>query len=145
MKTIHTTIIGDAGDMTSVASESIDLVVTSPPYPMIRMWDDLFCGQNSSIRKHLDASEGMAAFQLMHRELDRVWYEVFRVLKTHGFACINIGDATRKLGDDFCLSGSLFRHRNNPGRGRRCLPQQHRYREGRCTLFGYWKRSETDC
>jgi modification methylase len=45
----------------------------------------------------------MTAFELMHRELDRVWNEVFRVLKTNGFACINIGDATRKLGDDFCL------------------------------------------
>jgi len=27
----------------------------------------------------------------------------FRILKTNGFACINIGDATRKLGDDFYL------------------------------------------
>ena len=103
MKTIHTTIIGDAGDMPAVSSESVDLVVTSPPYPMIHMWDDLFCRQNPSIRNHLDDSEGMAAFELMHRELDRVWDEVFRVLKTNGFACINMGDATRKLGDDFCL------------------------------------------
>lgn len=103
VKTMHTTIIGDAGDMATVSSESVDLVVTSPPYPMIRMWDDLFCHQNPSIRNHLDASEGMAAFEVMHRELDKVWDEVFRVLKTNGFACINIGDATRKLGDDFCL------------------------------------------
>jgi DNA modification methylase len=103
MKTIHTTIIGDAAEMTAISSESVDLVVTSPPYPMIRMWDDLFCRQNPSIRNHLDASEGMAAFELMHRELDRVWDEVFRVLKNNGFACINMGDATRKLGDDFCL------------------------------------------
>jgi len=103
VKTHHNTLIGDAGHMATVSSESVDLVVTSPPYPMIRMWDDLFCGQNSSIRRHLDDSEGNAAFELMHRELDRVWCEVFRVLKSGGFACINIGDATRKLGDDFCL------------------------------------------
>jgi DNA modification methylase len=103
VKTTHTTIIGDAADMSDISSETIDLVVTSPPYPMIRMWDELFCGQEPSIRNHLDAHEGMAAFELMHKELDRVWDEIFRVLKTGGFACVNIGDATRKLGDDFCL------------------------------------------
>jgi len=103
VKTLHTTIIGDARDMSEVFPETIDLVVTSPPYPMIRMWDDLFCCQEPSIRNHLDAHEGMVAFELMHKELDRVWDEIFRVLKTGGFACINIGDATRKLGDDFCL------------------------------------------
>jgi len=103
VKTIHSTIIGDAGNMAAVSSESVDLVVTSPPYPMIRMWDDLFCGVNPCIGRHLAASEGTAAFELMHRELDRVWEEVYRVLKTGGFACVNIGDATRKLGHDFCL------------------------------------------
>jgi len=103
VKTHHHTLIGDAGHMTTVPSESVDLVVTSPPYPMIRMWDDLFCARNPSIRQHLDDSEGNTAFELMHRELDRVWGEVFRVLKNGGFACINIGDATRKLGEDFCL------------------------------------------
>jgi DNA modification methylase len=103
VKTLHTTLIGDAGDMTDVFSESVDLVVTSPPYPMIRMWDDLFSRQNPSIRRHLDDAAGMTAFELMHLELDRVWDEILRVLKPGGFACINIGDATRKLGDDFCL------------------------------------------
>jgi hypothetical protein len=39
----------------------------------------------------------------MHRELDRVWSEVHRVLIDGGFACINIGDATRKIGDRFRL------------------------------------------
>jgi DNA modification methylase len=39
----------------------------------------------------------------MHADLDRTWHQVERVLKPGGFACINIGDATRKLGDEFCL------------------------------------------
>ena len=37
------------------------------------------------------------AFELMHRELDKVWNEVDRVMKKGGFVCVNIGDATRNL------------------------------------------------
>jgi len=103
VKTIHQIIIGDARDMQGVDSESIDLVVTSPPYPMIQMWDQSFCALNPDIGTYLDSSDGIQAYELMHRELDRAWDEVYRVLKKGGFACINIGDATRKLGDDFQL------------------------------------------
>ena len=38
----------------------------------------------------------------MH-QLDKVWSELFRVLRTGSFACINIGDATRTIGDRFQL------------------------------------------
>jgi DNA modification methylase len=39
----------------------------------------------------------------MHQELDQVWTECFRVLVPGGFACINIGDATRTTGGEFRL------------------------------------------
>jgi DNA modification methylase len=39
----------------------------------------------------------------MHRILDAVWKEVFRVLKSGGIACINIGDAARTINDNFSL------------------------------------------
>jgi hypothetical protein len=39
----------------------------------------------------------------MHASLDPVWAEVHRVLKPGAIACINIGDAVRKIGDDFML------------------------------------------
>jgi DNA modification methylase len=39
----------------------------------------------------------------MHRELDRIWAEVHRVLVPGGFACINIGDATRTIDGHFML------------------------------------------
>ena len=131
VKTLHTTIIGDAADMSDISSETIDLVVTSPPYPMIRMWDDLFCRQESSIRNHLDAHEGMVAFELMHNELDKVWDEIFRVLKTGGFACVNIGDATRKLGDDFCLYPNHARILHNSSNHR---PQRYTRSHSRMCL-----------
>lgn len=89
--------------MAEVPSESIDLMVTSPPYPMIEMWDDIFSKQDSRIKKALSKKEGNKAFELMHRELDKVWKETYRVLKKGGFACINIGDATRKISEEFKL------------------------------------------
>jgi DNA modification methylase len=66
--------------MSELADNSIELVVTSPPYPMIEMWDDIFASQNSEIGKALNRNDGTTAFELMHRELDKVWDEVYRVL-----------------------------------------------------------------
>ena len=36
-------------------------------------------------------------FQNIHDSLGKTWRETFRVLKDGGLACINIGDATRKI------------------------------------------------
>ena len=89
--------------MQGLPDESIDLMVTSPPYPIIEMWDRLFSEQNSAIKDALEQNDGNKAFELMHQELDKVWAEVYRVLRQGGFACINIGDATRKIGNEFKL------------------------------------------
>ena len=103
MKTIHQIIYRDARKLKEIPSESVDLVVTSPPYPMIGMWDDIFGSQNLEIEKTLKTGNGKLAHELMHKILDSVWDEIFRVLKDGRFACINIGDATRKVNGDFCL------------------------------------------
>ena len=103
MKTIHKILFQDARDLKEIPSESVDLVVTSPPYPMIGMWDDMFGNQNPEIQKSLARGDGKQAYELMHEILNPVWTELFRVLKNGRFACINIGDATRKIRDDFCL------------------------------------------
>ncbi|MDX2452865.1 site-specific DNA-methyltransferase [Desulfosarcina sp.] len=98
----HRIRFADANTMSDVASQNVHLVVTSPPYPMIEMWDELFC-QHTAIKKALHSQRGMTAFELMHRQLDRVWNEIHRVLVPGGIACINIGDATRTLEDEFAL------------------------------------------
>ena len=103
MKTIHKILFQDATNLKGIASESVDLVVTSPPYPMIDMWDEMFGRQNLEIQKALVRGDGRQAYELMHKILDSVWGELFRVLRAGGFACINIGDATRKIKADFCL------------------------------------------
>ena len=103
MKTNHKVIFGNAMNMEMVATESVDLMVTSPPYPMIAMWDEMFAQQSSSVKKALEKGDGANAFELMHQVLDPVWKEVYLVLKFGSFACINIGDATRTINDNFVL------------------------------------------
>lgn len=103
MKTDHFIFYNDSGDMAEIENNSVHLVVTSPPYPMISMWDDVFTEMNPEIGKSLKNGDGFSAFKLMHIELRKVWDNVFRVLIPGGHACINIGDATRTIGGQFRL------------------------------------------
>lgn len=103
IRTKHKIIIGAAQKMEPLENNSIELVVTSPPYPMIKMWDEVMAKQNPEIQTYLDKNDGANAFEFMHLELDKVWKEVERVLIPGGFACINIGDATRTINGNFSL------------------------------------------
>ncbi|WP_022666719.1 DNA-methyltransferase [Desulfospira joergensenii] len=103
MKTEHTPIFSDASAMKDLPGNSVDLIVTSPPYPMIEMWDPVFTDQDPKIGQNLKKGEGQKAFEAMHRILDPVWEKCFRVLRPGGFACINIGDATRTIKERFSL------------------------------------------
>ncbi len=103
MKTNHTCHFKHAGSMKEVSRNSVHLVVTSPPYPMIEMWDDLFAEQRPEVGLALKEGRRLEAYEAMHRELDTVWKEIFRVLVPGGFACVNIGDATRTIGGHFML------------------------------------------
>lgn len=94
-------IVGNSKKIDEIRDRSIDLIVTSPPYPMIEMWDGVFSQQDSSIAEALSAGEGMEAFRKMHYILNQVWIECDRVLKDNGFVCINIGDATRTISGEF--------------------------------------------
>lgn len=99
--TTHKIINANSAELSSVPDASVNLVVTSPPYPMIEMWDSLFCNEDPSITCDLNDGHGFAAFTKMHEILNRVWKECDRVLMDNGFVCINIGDATRTLNGNF--------------------------------------------
>jgi len=103
MKTRHEIFYKDARNMRVIPSGRVDLVVTSPPYPMIAMWDDLFVTADPAIGGRLRRGDGPTAFELMHQILDPVWDEIYRVLKPGAIACVNIGDATRTIHDNFAL------------------------------------------
>ena len=101
--TTHKLLIQDARIIVPLPDAYVRLVVTSPPYPMIKMWDDIYARQNKRIRRALATEKGNHAFELMHGVLDRVWKEVDRTLAPGGICCINIGDATRTIGGHFSL------------------------------------------
>ena len=101
METTHRVVAGDARSLSELGDDSVELVVTSPPYPMIEMWDDLFSGLDPAIGERLEEGEGRAAFERMHGVLESVWAEVRRVLVDGGIACVNVGDATRTVDGSF--------------------------------------------
>ncbi len=103
MQTTHRIIYGDSRKLSALGDESIDLVITSPPYPMIEMWDDLFAGLAPEAGLHLDQGDARKAFESMHLVLDEVWAELHRVMKEGAIACINIGNAVRTIKDRFQL------------------------------------------
>lgn len=89
--------------MEAVSDSSVELVVTSPPYPMIEMWDDIFASLNPAVEEELRAGHSENAFSMMHSILNDIWKEAYRVLVDGGIACVNIGDATRNINGNFQL------------------------------------------
>ncbi|MFP4170954.1 MAG: DNA-methyltransferase [Methanomassiliicoccales archaeon] len=121
MLTSHRVINGDSSTM-DLGDSTVALVVTSPPYPMIEMWDDLF-SEDPQVAELLSEGRGEEAFELMHRSLDQVWKECRRVLVDGGMACVNIGDATRRMGGRFRMFPNHVRVARRMGElGMDCLP-----------------------
>ena len=73
-------IIGDSRKMEEVEDNSVDLVVTSPPYRHIKDYGvEGQVGYGQSLHEYL-------------KDLYRVWKECYRVIKPGRRFCLNIGD-----------------------------------------------------
>jgi modification methylase len=110
MQTKHKIIIGNSQQMPELADSTVHLMVTSPPYPMIQMWDDQFSKMDPKIAElwkalGADCREETVTqiYDAMHENLASVWQETHRVLVDGGIACINVGDATRSVNGKFRL------------------------------------------
>jgi len=112
--TPYRVFFGDSRRMDDVDDRSVHLMVTSPPYPMIEMWDQQFrnidekidqlwtkMNREGSCDKQEETLGGI--YNLMHESLAQVWSETYRVLVDGGIACVNIGDATRNINGIFRL------------------------------------------
>ncbi len=80
LKTFHKIIVGDSRCMQEIKNESIDLIVTSPPYWQLKDYGSKNqIGFNDNYEEYIN-------------NLNLVWKECFRVLKPGCRMIINIGD-----------------------------------------------------
>ncbi|MFO7730733.1 MAG: hypothetical protein R6V86_08205 [Spirochaetia bacterium] len=63
MQSIHQLYCADSRRMKNIDDKSVDLIVTSPPYPMIAMWDEQFSAQDAEIAAALERKEGLQAWE----------------------------------------------------------------------------------
>jgi site-specific DNA-methyltransferase (adenine-specific) len=80
MVNTHKIIVGDSRDMAEVTSESVHLVITSPPYWQLKDYGNHGqIGFNDSYEEYIN-------------NLNLVWNECYRVLHKGCRLCVNIGD-----------------------------------------------------
>ena len=80
MPTRHVLINGDSRNMSRIQNESVELIVTSPPYWQLKDYgSDFQIGFNQSYEDYIN-------------HLNLVWSECFRILQPGCRLCINIGD-----------------------------------------------------
>jgi len=89
MRTTHRLIQGDARDLTFIPSESIHLVVTSPPYWILKRYRE-----NPEQMGHIEDYEEFV------EELSKVWKHCYRILVPGGRLVCVVGDV--------CLSRRKF-------------------------------------
>jgi len=80
MKTIHKIINGDSRQMAELKDNSVDLIITSPPYWQLKDYGtENQIGYNDSYEDYIN-------------NLNLVWNESYRVLNNGCRLCVNIGD-----------------------------------------------------
>ncbi len=109
--TNHMIWLGDARQASAIQDDSVHLVVTSPPYWILKSYPDV-AGQLGN----------MPDYELFLEELDHIWHECFRVLVPGGRLVCVVGDV--------CLS----RRKN---RGRHTVVPLHAAIQERCRKIGF--------
>ena len=80
-QTTHRFHLGDARDLGWIPSESVHLIVTSPPYWTLKKYND-----------HPDQLGDVSDYETFLAELDLAWAECTRVLAPGGRLCCVVGD-----------------------------------------------------
>jgi len=103
--------LGDARDLSWLADESVHLVVTSPPYWVLKKYND-----------HPDQLGDVPDYEAFQHELDKVWRHCFRALIKGGRLICVVGDV--------CIA----RRRN---KGRHMVVPLHADISVRCRRIGF--------
>jgi site-specific DNA-methyltransferase (adenine-specific) len=86
-RTRHQLVKGDARDLSWIGDESIELVVTSPPYGLLKPYADA----PGQLGNGTDPTS-VEAYESFLEELDKCWRECARVLVPGGRICCVVGD-----------------------------------------------------
>lgn len=109
--TTHRLVQGDARKLSFIEDESVHLVVTSPPYWILKKYRD-----------HEDQLGGVKDYEKFLQELDKVWDHCYRALVPGGRLICVVGDV--------CLS----RKKND---GRHTVVPLHASIQEHCRKIGY--------
>ncbi|MEK6692368.1 MAG: site-specific DNA-methyltransferase [Nitrospirota bacterium] len=90
--TIQTVYFFDSRDMSNIKDDSVNLMVTSPPYFNAKEYSKDYSGKDLGNISDLD---------LWFEEIDKVWREVFRVIQPGRKIFINIMNLPIKVGISF--------------------------------------------
>lgn len=83
----HDLHLGDARDLSMVEDESVQLVVTSPPYFNIKDYENGTGGE--------DQLGDLDDYEQFNHEIDKVWKQCFDKLIPGGRMCVVVGDVLR--------------------------------------------------
>jgi len=116
--------LGDARNLNFIKDESIDLICTHPPYSNIIKYSDNIPGDLS----HCDIKD-------FYKEMEKVAFECYRVLKKNKFCAILIGD-TRKKGHMIPIGFNIMEIFLKTGFKLKeiVIKEQHN-----CSSTGYWR------
>ncbi|WEL16638.1 DNA modification methylase [Halorhabdus sp. SVX81] len=91
LPTHHELHLGDARDLSMVADESVELVVTSPPYFDIKDYENGTGGE--------DQLGDLESYEQFNAEIDKVWKQAYDKLVPGGRMCVVVGDVLRSRSD----------------------------------------------
>ncbi len=109
--TAHNLFQADSRELSFIPDQSVHLVVTSPPYWILKRYQD-----------HPDQLGDIKDYEVFLQELDQVWQHCYRVLVPGGRVVCVVGDV--------CLS----RRKNN---GRHTVVPLHASIQEHCRVIGY--------
>ncbi len=87
----HELHLGDARDLSMIDEESIELVVTSPPYFDIKDYENGTGGE--------DQLGDIEDYEQFNSEIDMVWRQCYNKLVPGGRMCVVVGDILRSRSD----------------------------------------------